>query len=83
MTDWQITEITIYCDAVDDEVSIQVYKDGTVKCTGYMKYGKPAKETTHILDKKSKKLKRQLECVGPECQWVTDYQEKLLSQEPR
>jgi len=83
MTNWQLTETTIYCDAVDDEVSIQVYKDGAVKCIGYIKYGKPTKEVANILNKQSKHLKRQLACVGPECHRVTQYQEKLLSQEPR
>ena len=83
MTNWQLTETTIYCDAVDDEVSIQVYKDGSVKCIGYIKYGKPTKETANTLNKQSKHLKRQLACAGPECHRVTQYQEKLLSQEPR
>ena len=83
MTNWQITETTIYCDAVDDEVTIQVYKNEAVKCTGYMKYGKPTREAANTLKKQSKRLNRQLKCEGPECHRVTQYKEKLLSQEPR
>jgi hypothetical protein len=29
--DWQITATTIYCDAVDDDVTIIVYKDWSTK----------------------------------------------------
>ncbi|MCJ7791782.1 MAG: hypothetical protein MUP49_05195 [Dehalococcoidia bacterium] len=36
--DWQVTATTIYCDAVDDDVTILVYKDWSTKCTGYKKY---------------------------------------------
>ena len=35
MVDWQVTATTIYCDAVDDDVTLLVYKDGSAKCTGY------------------------------------------------
>ena len=28
---------TRYCDAVDDEVTILVYKDWSTRCTGYQK----------------------------------------------
>ena len=38
MTDWEITATTVYCDAVDDEVTLIVYRDGTIKCTGHQKY---------------------------------------------
>ena len=41
MVDWKVTATTIHCDAVGDEVTILVYKDGSVKCIGYDKYGKP------------------------------------------
>jgi hypothetical protein len=33
--DWQLTATAIYCDAVDDDVTIIVYKDWSTKCTGY------------------------------------------------
>ena len=81
MVDWQVTAITIYCDAVDDEVTLMVYKDWSTKCSGYRKYGEPSKEILNLLKKKSKRLKRRLECTGPECYRVIQYKEKLLAEE--
>jgi len=82
MVDWQITAATIYCDAVDDEVTIMVYKDWSVKCTGYDKYSQPGKETASPLKKKGKRLNRQLACQGLQCSRIIQYKEKLLSEEP-
>ena len=81
MVNWQVTATTIYCDAVDDEVTILVYKDWLAKCTDYSKYGKPNRDITKLLKKKSRKLERQLSCAGPECSRVTQYKEKLLAEE--
>jgi len=81
MVDWQVTGTTIYCDAVDDEVTLLVYKDWSVRCTGYKKYGEPTKEAVNLLKKKSRQLGRQLRCVGPECRRVIEYKEKLLAEE--
>ncbi len=83
MVNWQVTGTTIYCDDVDDEVTILVYKDWSVKCTGYKEYGKPSKDTTNLLKKKSRQLKRRLECAGPECHRAIQYKEKLLSEEAK
>jgi len=83
MANWQITATTLYCEAVDDEVTILVYKDGTAKCTGYKKYGEPDKEILNLLKKKSGQLKRQLECAGSECSQVTQYKEKLFAEEAK
>ena len=81
MVNWQITATTIYCDAVDEEVTLLVYKDWSTKCTGYRKYGKPSKEMLNLLNKKSKQLNRQLGCTGLECPRVTQYKEKLFTGE--
>ena len=81
MVNWQVTGATIYCGDVDDEVTLLVYKDRTVKCTGYKKYGELDKDAINLLKKRSKQLKRQLNCVGPECHRVIQYREKLFSQE--
>ncbi|MFC1902066.1 GYD domain-containing protein [Chloroflexota bacterium] len=48
MVDWVITATTIYCDAVDDEVTLLVHKDGTVKCIGHSKYAKPDMRTGEV-----------------------------------
>ena len=81
MVNWQVTATTIYCDAVDDEVTLLVYKDGSAKCIGYKKYGKPDRETLNLLQRKSKQLKQHLECEGPECYRVIQYRDKLFAEE--
>ena len=81
MVNWQVTATTLYCDAVDDEVTVLVYQDFSTKCTGYTKYSEPAKEITNLLRKKSKQLGRRLECEGPECRRVIQYKEKLVTEE--
>jgi len=81
MVTWQLTATTIYCDAVDDEVTILVYKDGTAQCNDYRKYGKPGKEILNLLKRKSKQLKRRLECTGPACYRVIEYKDKLFTEE--
>jgi len=83
MTNWQVTATTIYCDAVDDEVTLLVYKDWSAKCTGYSKYGERSKDTIKLLKKKAGQLKRQLGCAGLECYRVIQYKEKLFSEEAK
>ncbi|MFC1953950.1 hypothetical protein ACFLU7_00125 [Chloroflexota bacterium] len=82
MVSWQITATTIYCNAVDDEVTLLVPKDWLVKCTGYSKYGEVGRGVTELL-KKSRRLKCKLECEGPECYRVIQYKEKLLAEEAK
>jgi hypothetical protein len=82
VTEWQITATTIYCDAVDDDVTLIVDKDWNVKCTGYSKYSsKIQKETSDLLRQKSKRLGRNLKCGGPQDSRVTGYRDKLKLQE--
>lgn len=83
MVNWQVTAATIYCDAVDDEVTLLVYRDESTKCIGYRKYGEPSKEVTKLLQKKSKRLERRLECQGPECSRVIQYRDKLFAEEAK
>ncbi len=83
MPNWQVTATSVYCDNVDDEVTIMVYKDWSVKCTGYKKYGAPNKEAINLLKKRRKQLNRELECAGLECDRIIQYKEKLFSEEPK
>jgi len=78
MADWQVTAKTIYCDAVDDEVTLIISADGAVKCTGFQRYSKPAKETAREMKEKSRSLGKPIECQGLECFRVTEYKESLL-----
>ncbi len=81
MSDWKITATTIYCDAVDDEVTLIVSRDGTARCTGHQKYHKPGKETARAIKKKSQHLGKQLGCAEAECHRVTQYRDSLLAEE--
>ncbi len=82
MVNWQITATTIYCDAVDDEVTVIVYKDGSMKRSGYRKYYQPNKEASRLLLNKSKGSKR-LGCEKPECHRVIEYKTKLFTEEAK
>ena len=80
MADWEITATTIYCDAVDDEVTLIVSADGTVRCTGQQKYDGPDKETARAMKKKSQQSGKLLGCAGDECSTVVQYRDSLLGE---
>ncbi|HEY81740.1 MAG TPA: hypothetical protein G4O01_00405 [Dehalococcoidia bacterium] len=80
MVNWQITATTLYCDSVDSEVTILVYKDGSVKCVDYDKYREQGRNAAELA-KKSKRLGRQLKCDGPLCQRALQYRDKLFAEE--
>jgi hypothetical protein len=81
MINWQITAKTIYCDAVDDEVTVIVYKNGTARCTGFRKYNKPNSFTSHIIKEKTSKLKKTIKCEGESCARTTGYRETILNED--
>jgi len=70
MVNWQVTAATIYCDDIDNEVTIMVYKDGSVRCVGYEKYLKQDRPS-----------KRPLQCGGPECSRVIQYRDRIFAEE--
>jgi hypothetical protein len=80
VADWQVTAKAIYCDAVDDDVIIMVYKDWSTRCTGYKKYVESLnKETAKILKRKAKRLGRNLGCEGPLDYRVISYRDILAA----
>jgi hypothetical protein len=78
MVDWEITATTIYCDAVDDEVTLMVTADGTTRCTGLDKYLKPSRETSREMNNRGKKLGRKIACEGDACQRIKLYRDELM-----
>ncbi|HUT68651.1 MAG TPA: hypothetical protein VMW86_08925 [Dehalococcoidales bacterium] len=80
MPDWEITATTIYCDAVDDEVTLITSADGTARCTGQQKYAGPDKAKARAMKKKSQLSGKQLGCSGVECSKVIQYRDKLLGE---
>lgn len=81
MTNWQVTAKTIYCEAVDDEVTLLVYKDKSTRCTGRNKYTSPNSFTRQIIREKTRKLKRSIKCEGEQCPRLNQYKEKILAEE--
>ena len=80
MVDWQITATTIYCDAVNDEVTIMVYKDWSVKCTAFNKYTDSHEGSLQPVNKSTDK-RRTIECQGINCERVTGYVNNLKAEE--
>ncbi len=81
MVNWQVTATTIYCDAVDDEVTLMVFKDGSVKCISQERYGRPDRDTARMMERKRERLGHKLECEGPQCQRGIQYRDKLFAEE--
>jgi hypothetical protein len=81
MADWKITAKTIFCEAVDDEVTLLLNKDGEIHCTGCKKYSQPNNITRAIIRQKTSLLKRPVKCEGEQCPRVTGYREQILAEE--
>jgi hypothetical protein len=77
--DWEITATTVYCDAVDDEVTLLVYADGTSRCTGRQKYAGTDNEKSRTIKKKSGRQGQPSRCSGTDCSRVSQYRDSLLS----
>ena len=67
MVDWQVTAITINCSVVEEEVTVIVKNDWSVKCTGFEKLS----------------ASRSGLCNGSQCQQVTQYTQKLKAEETK
>ena len=84
MSYWEVTAITIYCDKVDDNsVTLMVYDDGSMKCTGYQKYQGIDNGMTRTMRKKEKRLGKALKCEGPECRRLTRYRDQIFAEEEK
>jgi hypothetical protein len=83
MADWKITAKTIFCDAVDDEVTLLLYRNGTIRCTGCKKYNEPNSITLALIKGKNSHLKKPIKCEGEQCPRVTGYKEQIMAEETR
>jgi hypothetical protein len=82
VSNWQLTATTIYCDAVDDDVTLIIDKNLNVRCTGYPRYVTNLdKDTVRNLREKSRNLGRNLKCEGPQDYRVTGYRDRLIAEE--
>jgi len=78
--EWKITAATINCRAVADEVTIIVKNDWSVQCSGFDKLKNSRRAQLQMVER-SLDLKRTLDCKGMQCKQITDYLEKLRSEE--
>jgi hypothetical protein len=72
VVDWQVTATTIRCDVVKDEVTLLVYKDWSVKCTGRLKY-------TNV--RRTSRNGRIAACEENRCELAKEYCQKLQNEE--
>ncbi len=77
---WQVTATTVRCDRVDDFVTIMVNRDWSASCVWYNRYkreapgpGKPGLDA--VLRSRADR------CIGPHCDLVTGYRDKLVKEE--
>jgi hypothetical protein len=80
MVDWQITATTLVCPAIDGEITVLVYPDWTVKCSGFEKYASSRSAGLELL-KRSLSLRKTLQCKGLDCQYIVEYKLKLEDEE--
>jgi hypothetical protein len=82
LIDWQVTATTVYCDAVDSDVTLMVYKDGSFRCAEMRKYGDAAtKDNLSALKKRAAKAGRTLACEGENCPRQTAYRDRVFAGE--
>ncbi len=74
MVNWQITATTVRCDVVGEDVTLIVYKDWSVKCTGFTKYGKAS-------DSVNNRNRPNNMCEGTDCRLAQQYRQKLQAEE--
>ena len=78
--DWQVTATTLFCNEVADEVTLLVYPDWSVKCTGMEKFAVSSGSGTQQL-KKMFAAKKNADCKGTNCPDMSRYLEKLKNEE--
>jgi hypothetical protein len=80
MVDWEVTATTIFCDSVRDEVTIIIKEDGSVKCSGRLKYNTQIKKNKNSSKKMSKADSNQIVCLGVDCVTVKQQRAKVLGE---
>ena len=78
MSDWETTATTVYCEAIDDEVTLLFSRDGQVTCTGQQRYQNPDDANARRLAEKSGVAGRKLACTGTGCDLVAKYVTEFL-----
>jgi hypothetical protein len=80
LTEWEVTAATVYCTAVDDEVTLLIYRDGQVNCTGQQLYQNPDRGNARRLVERSGRAGRKLACSGTGCVTIRDYLAEIFQE---
>ncbi len=81
MVNWQLTATTIYCDAVQDEVTIFVYKDGSLGCTGFNPNESVQNQTPDTAAVRGALAESKKGCLGLPCENTVSYRDRLMAEE--
>lgn len=78
--DWQVTATSMYCDFIDDFVTIIVNNDWSIKCCWYNQHNR------RVIDDKRPKFDKKIslkmeKCRGPQCIFAINYLDKLRKEE--
>ena len=74
---WQVTATTVYCDRVDDNVTIMINGDWTYRCAWYQRYKQAAEGGKAGGGQMRDRIQK---CDGPDCPCVTGYRDKLIKE---
>jgi hypothetical protein len=77
MNDWEITATTVYCDAVNDEVTLIIHRDGTARCTWQQKHA--VNNNKGPAGKKNTRQDKHHACQGADCPRVIRYRDSLIN----
>jgi len=76
---WAITAKKLWCELIEDYVTLTVTKEWLAKCTWFLKYkartGQNAPRMNNTVREKINK------CAGPDCPVVTKYRDRLMAEE--
>ncbi len=86
---WQVTAQTVYCDEVQHQATIMIYKDWGTACSYHKIWGPVISIEKHgisriisLLTIRSPKKRIRSKCPGPEtCEVITSYRDKLYIEE--
>lgn len=89
--DWQVTATTIYCDRVEHEATIMVYKRWNTQCAYFDRWGPIRRKKKTGFPKAiawlgigSEEVHLSSECPGSDkCIYTKDYRDKLYEDEKK
>jgi len=81
MSDWQVTAVTISCPNVAEEVTIAIKSELVCTDAPVLKNTRRSRRARLALVDRSLTIKRVLECKNVDCNQITEYIQKLQTEE--